>query len=401
MRYIDSGQRDSSQALGSWMQDLDASTVVELRLQTGFFGIEGIALLLPVLDHLRNVDGIARCLIGSNDAGTGGGDVRELADVLGLPRSAARLAVCAFSSGFFHPKVVHFKLAGGDQIAYVGSANLTRSGVLGHHVEAGMLLDTRLGDNQHELGRIAASIDRWFDDRPPGFFLVEDASAVEPLVNQGVLAKAVDPVESRPPSRKSASGDMPKLPALAPLLVLSARKQGKPAAATASSSAESAAPTARNAPASSAGKSQYFMMELSKNRISGSSYQADIGKSAFTKFFNGTVGGHVDVLVNTVTVGSPTKVPKERQLVNVKSKNYRLEIDFPHDYPTTGRPVVMFRRLTANEFDCLLLMPDAVGYAEALATLDSFADPVSGSRMRRAILDSLQLKSSWPGCPLL
>lgn len=143
------------------------------------------------------------------------------------------------------------------------------------------------------------------------------------------------------------------------------------------------------------------MMELSKNRISGSSYQADIGKGAFTDFFGGQIGGHVDVRVNTVTAGSSTKVPRDRQLVDVKSKNYRLEIDFPHAYPTTGRPVVTFRRQTASEFDCLLMMPGDAGYTEALTTLASFADPVSGNRMRRAVLNGTQLASTWPTCPLL
>lgn len=143
------------------------------------------------------------------------------------------------------------------------------------------------------------------------------------------------------------------------------------------------------------------MMELSKNRTSGSSYQADIGKSAFTDFFGGKIGGHIDVRINTVTTGSSTKVPRDRQLVDVKSKNYRLEIDFPQAYPTTGRPVVTFRRLTASEFDCLLMIPGDVGYAEALTTLTSFAEPVSGNRMRRAVLSGTQLSATWPACPLL
>ncbi len=401
MRYIDSGQRDSTQALGSWMQDLDPSSVAELRFQTGFFGIEGVALLRPVLDHLLTENGVTRCLVGSNDSGTGGEDIRELTDLLGLPRSRASLAVCAFGSGFFHPKVVHLRLTDGHQAAYVGSANLTAPGVNGQHVEAGVLLDTRDGDNSAELERIAESIDRWFNEAPPGFFLVTDVSAVDPLLSQGVLAKAVDREESCSPSRKSASGDTPILPLLTPLLRLPPRKALKPTPPKGAASATAATLAAPKGLPSGGKADQYFMMELSKNRISGSSYQADIGKLAFTDFFNGKIGGHLDVRVNTMTHGGATKVPKDRRLVDVLSKNYRLEIDFPHAYPAKGRPVVTFRRLTATEFDCLLTMPSDVGYTKAMRTLESFAVAVSGNRMRRALLNGVQLSSRWPDCPLL
>ncbi|HMV69092.1 MAG TPA: hypothetical protein PKA64_19755, partial [Myxococcota bacterium] len=85
-------------------------------------------------------------------------------------------------------------------------------------MEAGVLLDTRDGDNNDELARIAEAIDRWFEERPPGFFPVADSAAVDSLVSLGVLAKAVEPVESRRPSRTSASGDTLMLYNLKPLL---------------------------------------------------------------------------------------------------------------------------------------------------------------------------------------
>lgn len=215
MRYIDSGQRDPSQVLGTWMKDIDASAVAELRLQTGFFGISGITLLLPVFDHLRGTGGLAHCLIGSNDSGTGGPDVRALLIALGLPRPDAKLAVCAFGSGYFHPKVVHIRRANGSQAAYIGSANLTSSGVLGRHIEAGVLLDTNHGDAAGELERIATAVDAWFVEDRAGSFLVGDTSAVDDLVSRGILAKEAKSDGGRAPARKSAKGEAPNLPNLA------------------------------------------------------------------------------------------------------------------------------------------------------------------------------------------
>ena len=400
MRYIDSGQRDPSQALGSWMQDLNSSAVAELRFQTGFFGITGFALLMPVIGRLRNEDGVTRCLIGSNDSGTGGEDVRKLVDALGLPRSAARLAVCAFGNAFFHPKVIHVRRKDGSQAAYVGSANLTESGVGGRHIEAGVLLDTADGDAGGELEKIAAAIDAWFNSDREGFYPVATLADVDRLVEEGILAEAAA-IEGRTSSRRSSLGKAPKLPTLQSLLKLTPSQAGKLPMAAPPSLPTSATSALARVATSTPATSHYFMMELSKNRVSGSSYQADIGKSAFKEFFGGKIGGRVDVRVNTVTSTRTTKVVRDRQLVDVKSKNYRLEIDFPHTYPTSGRPVVTFRKVTAKEFDCLLLMPGDVGHSEALATLSSFAKPVAGNRMRRAVLSSAQLASTWPGCPLL
>jgi hypothetical protein len=404
MRYIDSGQRDPSQTLGTWMKDFDAKSVAELRLQTGFFGIKGITLLLPVFEHLRNTDGLTRCLVGSNDSGTGREDVVALLTELGLPRSGAKLAVCAFGNGFFHPKVVHIRRADGSQTAYVGSANLTESGVLGRHIEAGVLLDTDSGDAADELDRIAAAMDAWFVEDRDGCFPVGDTAAVDDLVSRGILAKAVESDDSRAPARKSAKGEAPTLPKLSPLLTLPPTKSTSPSSSPKSSSSPSPGGTsASGTHAHGAGiGATYFLMELSRNRVSSGSYQADIGKPAFTSFFGGEIGGRVDIRVNTVAVDG-SKVARERQLVDVKSHNYRLEIDFPFAYPATDnhRPVVTFRKLSSNEFDCLLLMPDHSGYSKAIDTLASFASKVRAGSMRRATVSGKELSTTWPDCPLL
>ena len=133
-------------------------------------------------------------------------------------------------------------------------------------------------------------------------------------------------------------------------------------------------------------------MELSRNRIARSSYQADLGKPAFTEFFGGQPGGRTDIRVNG----------RDRQLVNVKSRNYRLEIGFPGEYPTGNRrPIVLFRKRSEHEFDCRLLMPSDADYRAAASSLDAVSRPTRTSAMRRGTLTHAEMRAVWPDCPLL
>ena len=67
-----------------------------------------------------------------------------------------------YDGGLFHSKVFHIKRVDGSQAAYVGSANLTGPGVDGTNIESGVVLDTRDGDAEQPLSRIASDIDAWF-----------------------------------------------------------------------------------------------------------------------------------------------------------------------------------------------------------------------------------------------
>ena len=218
MRYIDSGRREPDQALGTWLADLDATAdIVQLRVQTGFFSADGLAPLASTLDRLRQQDGVTRLLIGSNDGTTQVTDAKRLVEMLGLPRDNADLGVVSFSNAFFHPKVVHAMRADGSIAAYVGSANLTTSGVGALHVEAGLLLDSNEGDAK-VLFEIMYSIDRWFDEAPPGLYVVESDADVDALAAESILGLP------RPPSSRGSApkqgGKKAALASLKPLVVL-------------------------------------------------------------------------------------------------------------------------------------------------------------------------------------
>lgn len=203
MRYIDSGSRAAEQTLGAWLQAVLTEDVEELRSQSGFFTAEPLGLFLTTLDRLRVDDKPTRLVLGSNDPGTLGSDVRVLADLMGLPRENGELGIISYDEGYFHPKTYHLKRSDGSQAAYVGSANLTGFGASGLHIEAGLTLDSRDGDPIETLDQIAAAVDAWFSVDPRGGFnRITVPEDVDLLVTSGAL------VATRPPRqpRERASG---------------------------------------------------------------------------------------------------------------------------------------------------------------------------------------------------
>src|SRR5207244_4404349 len=109
-----------------------------------------------------------RALVGSNDQCTIRRDIEYLVSALGIPREEALLGVVSYQQGYYHPKTLHVRRADGSQAGYVGSANLTGSGVASLHVEAGITLDTREADSADVLELMASAVDTWFEVSPPG-----------------------------------------------------------------------------------------------------------------------------------------------------------------------------------------------------------------------------------------
>jgi len=190
MRYLDSGIRDPSQALGHWLEGvLRDGDVVEIRWQAGFYSADGLGFLAPTLERIRDEGGRVTALVGSNDGATLRADVERLLPLLGVPREGALLGVVSFVAAFYHPKTYHLTRRDRSQAAYVGSANLTSAGVGALHVEAGLVLDTRDGDDDGVLTAIAAGADSWFaNGGRPGLSIVDGAEVIARLCAKGVLA---------------------------------------------------------------------------------------------------------------------------------------------------------------------------------------------------------------------
>jgi hypothetical protein len=203
MRYIDTGSREPDQALGSWLTSelADSEDVAALRWQSGLFGGGVLGYFAATFAALRSHAGLLRVLVGSNDGTTRRADVERLVEAAGPSRPDQELAVVSFDSGYFHPKVLHLARTDGSACAYIGSANLTESGVSGLHIEAGLVLDTRTGDDPAVLGAVADAVDWWFAARPPGMFVV----AGDKDLNRLVASRILD-VPKPPPARGQSGG---------------------------------------------------------------------------------------------------------------------------------------------------------------------------------------------------
>lgn len=221
MRYVDTGGRDPSEALGTWLQQivLDDDSVNSLRLQSGFFGAGALGYFIPLMKRLQLTDGVLRLLVGSNNGATARADMRALLAAAGPQRSNQRIGVVKFANAFFHPKVVHISRKDESAAAYVGSANLTPSGVAALHIEAGIIVDTRDGDDVAVLHQVADQVDSWFLKPRDGLHEVKVSADIDRLVELGVLNVPVPSGKSSPTGAKDPSGPqlaqllkLPKLP---------------------------------------------------------------------------------------------------------------------------------------------------------------------------------------------
>lgn len=219
MRYIDSGSRDPKFALGKWLADIlqNPAKISELRWQSGFFGATGLGLFVPTLQALAANKGLVNVLVGSNDGQTSEVDLAVLLELVGAPRANLNVGIVKFGNAYFHPKTFHIVRDDGSSTAYSGSANLTHSGVSSLHVEAGIVLDTRDGDDRAVLKDMADAIDSWFATKPAGLYPVSTHSDVKALVGARIVGspasrhrQIISVVES--------SGQLVSEPLLAPLV---------------------------------------------------------------------------------------------------------------------------------------------------------------------------------------
>lgn len=231
MQYFDSGTRAPSQALATWLQDAAREDIAELRVQTGYFSLDGVGLLIPALEQAAKNDRPTKVLIGSNDGCTLHSDIADLVQIMGIPRSNGQLGIVSFGGAYFHPKTYHVRRQDGTEAAFVGSANLTSAG-LALNVEAGIALDTREGDDPYQLSQIAAAIDAWFNEKRDGLTVVTGIDTVNELADRGVLAIAPPP-RAAEGSRGGASPGNAR-PRLKPIFSLPPVKQSGAAASAAS-----------------------------------------------------------------------------------------------------------------------------------------------------------------------
>ena len=231
MKYIDSGIRDAEQTVGFWMKSAVESKIREFRCQAGYFTLDGSSLLLPLLKKCAAEGTIVRLLLGSNGGATLASHIAFLAGTLGIPQKHVSLGVISFDNCLFHPKVYHFVREDGSQTAYVGSANLTESGIAGRNVETGVILDSGGGDDINVLREIERRIEAWFEDEPIGLSHITKHADIDDLLASGCLALAPKPRAREIEEEGEDAASKPSRPraALKSIFQLPALEEGKKA----------------------------------------------------------------------------------------------------------------------------------------------------------------------------
>ncbi len=201
MRYLDTASRQPNATLGTWLKENVTQEATALFVQSGFFESDVLGLIEAELTRLSSAGAVV-IVIGSNGGATTRASVDDLVDVLDLPNTRAHVRVIRFSSGLFHPKTYVVERSDRSMAAYVGSANFTADGAA-RHVEAGIALDTRLGDEAATIAMIVNVTRAWLaKGAVDGVHQVECAADVAVLTGQGVL----DVSQPHPAPTPPASG---------------------------------------------------------------------------------------------------------------------------------------------------------------------------------------------------
>lgn len=389
MRYIDNGNwNPRDHALVVWLRTVLTADVVEIAWQSGFFEAGVLGVFEPTLLRLASAELSATVLIGSNDGETQASSVRDLVEVLGLPRPKARLGIVSYADGFYHPKTIYVRLGTGRQVAYVGSANLTSRGINGLNVEAGITLDTDQGDPPEFLRDVQRAASAWFDSSPDGFFSVETENDVDSLLARGILATepAVRQVRSEDsqysrnlPARRASSHELPKrLPRRGPT--------------------DPARPNGSNVAIPIAG--QVLIAELAGPGRWG---QAAFPKWFVDNFFQVQPGTSDRLRLELITPDGDPGTPESVACGHkAGSKNWYFELGLAAKigkYPPPPRkPIGVFHRTDGRHtFRYTILMPDDDSYVPVLDCLRANRARLKRPKneLLRTIVPAADLRAAW------
>lgn len=395
LEYLDSSVRTITNTLGHWLSQELPTEQAHLRIATGYFSLNGLGSLKPSIDHLVQNDLPITIALGSNEKATIKSDVDGLYSLIGCPRPKAKLCVVSCNGGLFHPKLVHLTRTDGSCLAYIGSANVTPSGLNGSNIEAGILLDTRRGDPATIVANVAAGIDQWFSSSQAGVSVISNVADITQLASSGILGIA------RPSTSGSTSGTAngsapPKLP-LTPLVSFPVlTNSGQPSAPSGTPAQQAANLPAAAATASST--QDILIAEIGK----GDRWkQANFPYAIMQNYFgvNPTGNQFVDLVPVSSNGAALPAVPTKA--VSVASQNYRLELGSVSGvpYPSNGRPIAVFRRIGPLQFRYRVFLPGTAGYPQLAAGLAQLYNG-QARQLPRVVTNPAQLSSIWPACPV-
>lgn len=213
VRYLDSGSRRPADTLYTWLLKVlpDATYV---GCQTGYFAYDGIYPLETHFVNLLHRPGELRLVVGANESSIRKADLEDVLDLFDqAPGNHLKsIVVAAADDVLMHPKTFYVERADGTKHAFIGSANLTHSG-LSRNIEAGLAIDS-VNDPAAPFQDIRAAIEKWH--------LVSTANAhrvtrknLSKLVADGVLDQPRPPRAPQVPKiRQNRAKTFPSLGAI-------------------------------------------------------------------------------------------------------------------------------------------------------------------------------------------
>jgi len=281
-------------------------------------------------------------LVVGLDSITDGPAIEALKTLVQDEKNLTVRALLHTDNAMFHPKLAWF-MCGLDMILLVGSGNLTMGG-LRNNWEAFTV--------SRHTGTTASSIKQQLAD-----WLNEHAHLLLPIDDPRVLARA-----------QQNTGNERSL-----------KKAAKTPPATAASDPDDAVLVAE--------------IPRAGNRWS----QANFDLENYEGFFGAKVGTQRRILLYAVHSGGQLGSVESRPSVEVRSQNYRFELDQARGlaYPSAGRPVGVFLRLGTGDFLYELLMPGTPDHAAVGLFLSAhWSGPPT--RMRRYRTNVATLRAAWP-----
>lgn len=309
----------------------------------------------PVVHDFMNRSGAIDLIVGI-DAVTNRQTLERMQE-LAVRYTAFRPRVFWNSTrGLFHPKISHFGYADGRKKLIVGSGNLTPGGLM-HNFEGYSVIS---GEPRETLD--LSSLDA---------FLARHAAEIRPIDQEALERAALNFM------RPVAGVTRPRVP--------------RP-------------PVFRPAPGVPATRAAVLDRVLvAEVPGAGTRWsQSHLNDAVVKQYFRVTDITTQRTYLTHVDADGVRGDEKIRQIVySASNKNYKVEISAAKgkDYPTAGRPMLIFRERQVRCFDYMLLIPGDAGYAEAVEL--SQALPILGRGLRRSITDLPTLAAAWPGCPLL
>lgn len=225
------------------------------------------------------------------------------------------------NNSLFHPKISYFSRENGTGSLVIGSGNLTAGG-LRKNREAFAVV----GLSVRELSNLEAYWDDW---------LTQSACYLKPLADQGVIARV-----EKNTLRTKAWNDI-SLPEV-----------------DIEDVSEDSATTEESNEWNYQNNNSVLFAEIPR---SGARWnQANFDVATFKSFFGATVGDNSQrILLRNVESERILGDIEVRPSVSVRSHNYRFELEAAAGlpYPTTGRPIGVFIRLSTRMFIYKIFMP--------------------------------------------